>query len=103
MKYNCSFPDCGFETNSRKLIELHHVTPKEIDPRSSNKVTIPLCPTCHRKIWHPKSKNGHHSILTEESLEIKGIFKSTDGDMILYENPKTKEETYFSVRLNSVL
>ena len=103
MKYNCSFPNCGFETDSRKLIDFHHVVPREINSNKSNKLVIQLCPTCHRKIWHPQSKSGHHSILTEESLEIKGVFKSTGGDMILYENPKTKEQIYFSIRSNSTL
>lgn len=84
MIYKCSFPGCEYETESRSKIDFHHITPRELDP--STKQTIPLCKTHHALIYVPESKVGQHSIKSNDSLIIRGRFKSTIGDSILYEN-----------------
>jgi hypothetical protein len=75
--YKCWFPGCKYETNSRSKIDFHHVTPREVDPKS--KVTVPLCKTCHALIYHPESKAGQHSINSPQSIQIMTIYESTAG------------------------
>ena len=92
--FKCNFPGCKYETNHRSKIDYHHINPKEIDSSPSNKITIPLCKTHHSLIFHPGVKYGMHSINTENSLKILGLFKSTDGNAILYENYEGKQFFY---------
>ncbi len=89
-KSKCSFPGC----NHYGYNQQHHIVPLELRPRN-NKVTVPLCPTCHTKIFHPKSTKGMHSILTEESLEILNTFKTNNGQAIQYRSPITYESFYY--------
>lgn len=95
MKYRCHYPKCTYETDNRSLIELHHIKPRELDPSPLNKVTVPLCPTCHKLIFHPLVESGQHKINTEKSLQILGIFKSTHGNAVQYKDFKGKEFFYF--------
>lgn len=83
-KYKCWFPDCKYETDKKSLIEFHHMTPREINPSPLNKVVIPLCPTCHKLIYHPLVKCGQHTLNTEKSIQILGKYKSTTGWTIHY-------------------
>lgn len=103
MTHHCSFPGCDFQTDNKRYIDSHHICPKEVNPSRSNKVTIPLCPSCHRKIFHPKSRYGHHSIISEESLEVLGVFKSSDGQAIHYRSPITYESFYYMTSDGSIL
>lgn len=75
--YKCWFPGCKYETNSRSKIDFHHVTPKEVDPKS--RVTVPLCKTCHSLIYHPKATAGQHSINSPQSIQITAVYESTAG------------------------
>lgn len=93
MKHKCHFPDCNYETESRSKIDHHHIVPKEIDKRS--KVTIPLCKTHHALIFVENAEHGQHSIKSDESLIVRGTFKSTKGDSILYEDISGKQFYYF--------
>lgn len=87
----CSFPGCGHVGYN----ERHHIKPKELDSSRNNKVTVPLYPTCHRKIFHPSCTKGCHSICTDESLEILGTFKTSNGQAIQYRSPVTYESFYY--------
>lgn len=91
VKSKCSFPGC----NHFGFNQQHHVIPLELRPRNNN-VTVALCPTCHTKIFHPSSVNGMHSILTNESLEILGLFKTNNGQAIHYRSPITYESFYYT-------
>jgi hypothetical protein len=92
-KYKCWFPLCEYETDSRSKIDFHHVTPREIDPRS--KITVPLCKTCHALIFHPEAKAGQHSINSDRSMQILGIYKSTAGESIHYMKADGTKIYYF--------
>jgi len=91
--FKCYFPDCEYTTQSRSKIDMHHIIPREIDPRT--KLTVPLCKTHHAMIYIEKATAGQHSIKCPDSLIIKGKFKSTDGDSILYENMEGKSFYWF--------
>ena len=83
--YHCFFPECEYSTSHRSKIDFHHIVPKEIDPSTRNKSTICLCKNHHALIWHPQAKKGQHSIKTDESLIILGMFDSTLGKTVNYE------------------
>jgi hypothetical protein len=91
-KYYCTFPGCNYETTHRSKIDFHHVTPRELDERSE--LTIPLCKTHHALIYHPDTKHGQHSIKTEQSLIIEGVYDSTGGKCIVYLDHNGNEITY---------
>lgn len=91
--YKCHFPNCDYQTELKSKIDLHHVVPKELNPKS--RITIELCKTHHSYIYVPNSKYGQHSIKTDLSLEILGIYNSTDGKGIHYKDAKGKQFYYF--------
>lgn len=93
--FKCSFPGCNYCTKVRAKIDFHHVIPKEIDNSSRNSKTIPLCKTHHALIFHPDVRYGQHSIKAIDSLIIKQILSSTDGDVILYEDMDQNQFYYF--------
>lgn len=97
LKYKCYYPNCTYETNNRSLIELHHIKPKELDSSPLNKVTIPLCPTCHKLVYHPLVESGQHALNTEKSIQILGVYKSTQGDSLHYMDYKGNKYYYFPV------
>ena len=92
--FRCGFPGCDMVL-SKSLIENHHVVPREIDSRSSNKRTYPLCPLHHKLIFVPESKSGQHSRNTEESIEILNTYKSTNGQTLHYKDYTGKKYFYF--------
>ena len=91
--YICHFPGCTYYTENRNKIDFHHIIPKELWPRINQNVTISFCPTHHRLIFHPDCKSGMHSIQSNDSLEILGIYKNTHGYSILYK--KTDGTEFF--------
>lgn len=93
-KYKCNFPGCDYKTNDRRLIDLHHVVPKEVDSSLTNKRTISFCKTHHSYIFVPESKYGQHSKKSNESLIIKGVLGSTTGNVIMFEDMNGKEILY---------
>lgn len=94
--FKCVFPGCNYCTKVRSKIDFHHVTPKEVDNHPKNKKTITLCKTHHALIFHPDSRYGQHSIKSIDSLIIKQIFQSTNGEVILYEDMDMKQFYYFT-------
>lgn len=95
-KYECWWPGCDYCTNSRSKIDLHHVTPKEVNPHKTNKVTIPLCKTHHAMIYHPDATAGQHSIKCDESLIIIGVPDTTIGKAVMYETVSGESMTYYT-------
>lgn len=98
--YECSFPLCNYTTTVKSRIHFHHIKPRELDSSPLNKVTIPLCPNCHAKIYVPEVKHGQHTVNSPDSLQILGIYKSNHGNAIHYKDyngncffylPETKE------------
>lgn len=84
--YICHYPGCTYKTENRNKIDFHHIVPRELWPRLNQNVTLSFCPTHHRLIYHPETKSGMHSIKSEDSLEILGIFKTTHGYSVEYRN-----------------
>ena len=86
MKYKCIFPGCDFCTETRSLIEYHHVHPRELHVKLNRDVTIPLCPTHHKLIYHPDVQSGQHSIKHPESLIVKQVARTNTGNCVIFED-----------------
>lgn len=96
--FNCSFPNCDYKTDKKSLIDFHHIVPKEVNPRKTNKVTVSLCKNHHAKIFHPDSKQGQHSRLHDDSIHIINLLESTNGKVLHYLDYKDNEEKYHFLR-----
>ena len=92
MIHKCYFPNCEYTTKSRSKIDYHHVLPQEL---GNSKITVPLCKNHHSLIFHPLATSGQHTIKTDESLEIIGIFESTHGKVVQYKDMKGDTFYYF--------
>ena len=79
MKYSCCFPGCAYSTDERRLIEFHHVNPRELHPAMNAGVVVPLCPNHHKMIWHPDAVSGQHSVKHPGSMVILGVDYSSGG------------------------
>lgn len=90
-KYICHYPGCEYETETRSKIEFHHIVPRELWPRLNQNVTLTFCPTHHRLIYHPECKHGAHSIQSDQSLIILGIYKTTRGYSVGFKDINNKE------------
>ena len=86
MRYKCQFPDCSYQTNERRQIDLHHITPKEIGGKDDEWNRIFLCPNCHRKVFIKESKTGMHSKQGNDSIILLKKHFSTNGTLIEYIN-----------------
>lgn len=87
IEYKCHWPGCQHKTTERSEIELHHIIPRELGPRLNCHVKLSFCATHHRMIFHPESKNGHHSIKTPNKLMILNIYPTApEGYAVEYEN-----------------
>lgn len=91
MSYKCCFPGCPYETASRPLIEFHHTHLREAGNRLGKGVTIPLCPTHHKLIYHPEATSGQHAEKFEESMMVKAVTNSTKGMCVIFEDMKGNE------------
>ena len=89
----CYFPGCTYKTEDRSKIEFHHIIPRELWPRLNQNVTLTLCPTHHRLIYHPESTSGPHSIQSKDSLSIDGIYKTNKGYAVIYKDINDQEIT----------
>lgn len=56
-------------------------------------VTLTLCPTHHRLIYHPESTSGPHSIQSKDSLLIDDIYKTNKGYAVIYKDINDQEIT----------
>ena len=90
--YKCHFPHCKYETVNKSKIDLHHIIPREIDPKS--RITIPLCKTHHAYIFVPESKFGQHSIKVDDSLQVLCTYKSNVGLAVHYSDMNGKKFYY---------
>ncbi len=95
MTYKCCFPGCNYETNSRSLIEFHHIHPRELFVQHSSRVTIPLCPTHHKLIYHPDATSGQHAEKFDESMIVKLVTNSNKGKCVIFEDMHGNEYTSY--------
>lgn len=84
MMYQCAFPGCGFETDSRNLIDLHHIVPRSMKGPLKAYNEVYLCPICHRKVYVPGISAGHHSILKRDSVVCLGKLNSSRGTVVVF-------------------
>lgn len=84
MTYRCVFPNCTYETDDRSLIEFHHIHPKELGVKLNRGVTIPLCPTHHKMIYHPGATAGQHSECHQGSLSVVQVTNTTTGSAVIF-------------------
>lgn len=105
MIYKCCFPGCTYTTENRSLIEYHHIHPRELMVQHSKNVTIPLCATHHKMIYHPDATFGQHSEKTADSMLVKTVTHSSVGrcvvfeDMLGVEHPVFLEESVSGVKV----
>ena len=92
-KYRCVFPNCGYETDDRSLIEFHHINPKELKVKLNKDVTIPLCPVHHKMIYSPGSNAGQHSRQYQNSLSVAQVTNTTTGQAVIFKDTAGREIT----------
>lgn len=95
MKYRCVFPNCTYETDSRALMEFHHVNPRELKVKLNKDIEIPLCPNHHKLIFHPETKAGQHSRQYENSLSVTQVTNTTTGQAVIFKDIEGREITVF--------
>ena len=93
LKYRCVFPGCNYETDERRLIEFHHVNPKELRVKLNKDVTIELCPVHHKMIYHPLATSGQHAIKDEHSLSVVQVANTTTGKAVIFRDMAGHEIT----------
>ena len=93
MKYRCVFPGCGYETDERSLIEIHHVNPRELKRKLNKDLELPFCPTHHKLIFHPESGSGQHSIAHDNSLSVVQVANTTTGKAVIFKDMQGREIT----------
>lgn len=91
LKYKCCFPGCDYETDNRSLIEFHHTNLRELKRRMGKDVTIPLCPTHHKMIYHPEATSGQHAERTPDSMEVVMVTSTTHGKAVIFKDNSGKE------------
>lgn len=101
-KIMCQFPGCRTEL-TRSKIHFHHITPREVDKSRKNRITVPLCPTCHSLIFHPKSTSGNHSIKVNESIEILGMFPSTFGEVMHFKKCSDNSTHFYFTKNGDII
>ena len=95
MRYQCEFPNCGYETKNRTQIHEHHIVPKELGGKDKKFNKIFLCPNCHNRVYIPEAKIGIHSIKNDNSIIISKWLMSTAGKVLEYiEQNETKYYFY---------
>jgi len=82
--YYCEL--CDFSSKNRNHIHKHHIIPKELKGCNKSFNTVIVCPRCHSMIYVEGSKSGIHSIKNDNSIIIKGWYKSTDGEILIIES-----------------
>ena len=87
--YYCEL--CDFSSKNRNNLESHHIVPKELKGSHKKFNRVILCGKCHSMIYVEGSKSGIHSIKNDDSIIIRGWFKSTIGDVLLVETQGVEE------------
>lgn len=93
----CHFPGCDVEFSLRNEYDLHHIKPVSMGGNNKPYNLIPLCPSCHRKVFVPGMKAGHHSIEKEDSIIIYAKLLSTSGIAIEYSMVNNLDKLYYIV------
>ena len=89
--YRCCFPECSYETENRSLIEFHHIHPRELFTQVGKKVTIPLCPTHHKMIYHEDATSGQHAERHPGSMCVKTVTNTNRGKCVIFEDMEGNE------------
>lgn len=92
-EYRCCFPGCSYRTESRNLIEFHHVHPRELGNVLSKNVTIALCPTHHKMIYHPDATHGQHSVAHPGSMTVVQVARTSTGKCVIFRDSNGTEIT----------
>lgn len=95
MTYKCCFPGCEYTTENRSLIEYHHIHPRELHVQHSRNVTIPLCATHHKLIYHPEATSGQHAEKHAESMIVKSVTNSNVGRCVIFQDMKGDDHSMF--------
>jgi len=94
MIYKCEGPACVYTTPDKHQIHHHHVIPKSAGGLNKKSNLVRLCPTCHHKVYIPRTKRGIHSIKAKNYMILKGLIASTNGLVLEYE---TQTNTGYTV------
>lgn len=95
LRYKCVFPNCSYETDNRSLIEFHHIHPRELGVKLNQNVTIPLCPTHHKMIYHPDATSGQHAIQHPDSMSVVQIATTNTGKCVIFKDSNGTEITVY--------
>ena len=74
---------CGYKTEYRERINEHHIVSRELGGSNKKYNLVYLCLDCHNRVYIPLSNKGH-SIKREDSIEIIGWVKTTEGRILHY-------------------
>lgn len=80
MRYKCRL--CGFQTNIKSQIHIHHIKPRQAGGTNSKWNLVMLCARCHPLIWSPYATKGIHSKKHKQSIEIITWRDSTSGKLL---------------------
>lgn len=97
--YRCCFPGCKYETDNRSLIEFHHIHPRELGNVLSKNVTVELCPTHHKLIFHPGATHGQHAVEHDGSMTIVQVAQTSTGKSVIF---RDSNGTEISVDIDTV-
>jgi hypothetical protein len=93
MRYKCKV--CGFETDIKSQIHIHHIIPKEVRSGRTGKWNkVMLCARCHSLVYSPLAKKGIHTCKGMNSFEIISCRESTAGLLLECKNLQTNEIYY---------
>lgn len=80
MTYKCII--CGFQTNLKSQIHIHHIKPKQAGGLNSKWNLVTLCARCHPLIWSKYATSGIHAIKHKQSIQIICWRQSTAGKLL---------------------
>lgn len=75
------------------MIEFHHIHPRELNVGLNHAVTIPLCPTHHKLIYHPDATSGQHAIKHAGSLSVVQVCNTNTGYAVIFNDAVGAEIT----------
>jgi hypothetical protein len=103
MKYKCMFPGCEYEASNRKMIDYHHIVPKELGGSDISRNRMYVCPVHHRHIYAPGTESGIHSSKCEGAIIVKGFLTSTAGKVLHYVSCDDDKDYFFFYRENAIV
>ena len=61
---------CGYETDERSHVNVHHIVPKSMGGEDSSHNTVVLCPNCHARVYVDGCVHCMHSVRGGDSIVI---------------------------------